>query len=90
MKIKFVDDLFVDGKQPERGDAVYHSQGDVQVAGITFCCPGCGRLGGVSFMPGGWTWDGNREAPTVQPSILHDNPRCGWHGYLTNGEFVPC
>jgi hypothetical protein len=34
-----------------------------------------------------WQWDGNREAPTLNPSILHhSNPP--WHGYLRAGQLV--
>ena len=33
-----------------------------------------------------WDWDGNREAPTLTPSILCKVS--GWHGYLTNGVLV--
>jgi hypothetical protein len=35
-----------------------------------------------------WKWDGNREAPTLSPSILvHGNPgwSAEWHGFLENG-----
>lgn len=32
-----------------------------------------------------WHWDGNREAPTLSPSIGCDH-RCGWHGHLIAGE----
>ncbi len=60
---------------------------DGQVDGLTFICPGCGEVGGLNFAPGGWTWDGNRESPTCSPSILHDKAVCGWHGFLTDGEF---
>ena len=49
-----------------------------------------------TFLNGaGWTWDGNREAPTLSPSIHclaeKDGQKlagCGWHGWLRNGEFV--
>ena len=39
-----------------------------------------------------WGWDGNREAPTLTPSILHwgdgkDKPAT-WHGFLREGKFV--
>lgn len=45
--------------------------------------------------PGAWEWDGNRESPTLTPSILV-NIVWGeeeelielWHGYLTAGRFV--
>jgi len=30
-------------------------------------------------------WDGNRESPTITPSIGCDN-RCGLHYHITNGE----
>lgn len=44
-----------------------------------------------------WEWDGNREAPTLTPSILKwqldkHGKRVGehWHGYLTAGVFKLC
>jgi len=56
---------------------------------------------GNGFKPPGektWQWDGNVEKPTLTPSIncLDRNPKnpkekyagCGWHAYLTNGEFT--
>jgi hypothetical protein len=56
--------------------------------GLHFKCPcGCGALLGVSFGPNGWTWDGNRDKPTVTPSI-RDMAGCLWHGFLTAGEFI--
>jgi hypothetical protein len=36
----------------------------------------------------GWQWDGNREKPTITPSIwYHTTP--DWHGFVRNGELVP-
>jgi hypothetical protein len=38
-----------------------------------------------------WNWNGNREAPTLTPSILvHPYPGWtdGWHGYLTDGKLI--
>lgn len=32
-----------------------------------------------------WQWDGNREKPTLTPSINVTN---GWHGFVTNGELT--
>ena len=32
-------------------------------------CPGCDDHHGIEVSAGGWTWDGNLEAPTVSPSI---------------------
>ena len=39
-----------------------------------------------------WEWDGNRETPTLTPSILHwgggKNQPPTWHGFLRNGELI--
>ncbi len=37
---------------------------------------------------GWWQWDGNIEAPTLTPSILHHKGE--WHGYMTRGELISC
>lgn len=44
-----------------------------------FWCPGCERNHWVGT---GWTWDGNREAPTVSPSLLtrYPGPDAGLDG----------
>ena len=44
-----------------------------------------------SDIPPVWKWDGNKEAPTITPSILVNsvpgwNP--GWHGFLTAGKLI--
>lgn len=74
---------------------------------VLFGCPcGCGTLQGVHIKPypadnrdghAIWQWDGNRECPTLTPSILiHQLNELGekigehWHGYLTAGEFRSC
>jgi uncharacterized protein DUF6527 len=57
-----------------------------------FACPkGNGRCEGLlirlperSPRPS-WIWDGNREAPTFQPSI---NCKGCWHGYIRAGRCV--
>lgn len=64
-------------------------------AGLNFRCPcGCGAMHGIAWRrydgkPGGWTWDGNREAPTCTPSIqtYNNDGSPHWHGYLTQGEW---
>jgi hypothetical protein len=33
-----------------------------------------------------WQWDGNREAPTLSPSI--DCQICGWHGFIVAGTLT--
>ena len=38
-----------------------------------------------------WQWNGNKEFPTLTPSILiYGDPgwSIGWHGYLTDGKLV--
>lgn len=75
------------------GSYVYQESQE-EPTGLEFVCPGCKGIGGVSFKtakdPHGWTWNGNLEKPTCTPSILHNKSKCGWHGYLTAGEFKPC
>ena len=66
---------------------------------LSFMCPcGCGSIAGISITQDQeeykaqnplWLWDGNKEQPTTKPSIRRIGG-CGWHGYLTKGEFVEC
>ena len=49
----------------------------------------------VSHTPKGnhpvWEWNGNKELPTLSPSILvhgHKGEPARWHGYLTNGKLT--
>lgn len=38
-----------------------------------------------------WQWDGNRQSPTVTPSIRSlGGSRAGWHGWLRAGKFMSC
>jgi hypothetical protein len=70
-----------------------------------FVCPNgkrCAVLVGPQFEdrrtdnePCVWKWDGNRESPTLTPSINCITEKdgkptggCGWHGVITNGEFA--
>lgn len=59
--------------------------------------------GGYAVMPIGgsdhpcWSWDGNREKPTLTPSILlqTSDPDTGavfelWHGYMRAGRLESC
>ena len=34
-----------------------------------------------------WQWDGNRDAPTLSPSILHHSSP-PWHGWMRAGQLV--
>jgi hypothetical protein len=49
--------------------------------------------------PRGWVWDGNREAPTLTPSIACHGYKdregtlrqeCGLHMHIRDGQVVPC
>lgn len=57
-----------------------------------FICPcGCNSFNDLPIKPphdNGWTWDGNKENPTLSPSIINYN--CGWHGYLKAGVWEKC
>ena len=61
---------------------------------VYFQCPR-GRSGGVPIAPlknpngATWQWDGNRETPTLTPSInCNGAGGCGWHGWMVIGKMV--
>lgn len=62
---------------------------------IVYICPcGCGQTRSVPICerekaPHAWLWDGVTDRPTLTPSILIIG-ECGWHGFLTSGEWVTC
>lgn len=64
-------------------------------AGMIYVCPcGCGDHSAVQFSnfkheSPKWDWNGDREKPTLTPSILR-TAGCRWHGYLTDGVFRSC
>lgn len=61
---------------------------DGKLAGCGYICPHCGQEDYMPIDPlYGWSFSGTEDAPTLLPSILHGV--CNWHGYLTNGEWVP-
>ena len=64
------------------------------IRGIEFLCPCCGTpsyLNLIASHPGPfWSWNGDEDKPTLKPSIFNTGMKCRWHGYLTDGEFVPC
>lgn len=44
-------------------------------------------------IPNSWTWNGDKDCPTLTPSILIkpvEGWQKGWHGFLTNGALVTC
>lgn len=91
------DSLFVDGEPGPPGAFKFWSYAEGEApAGLNFVCPcGCKAVLGVRFtnrsgeIGATWSWNGDREKPTVTPSILH-MAGCRWHGYLTDGVFQEC
>ncbi|MCI0433881.1 MAG: hypothetical protein L0271_09525 [Gemmatimonadetes bacterium] len=65
---------------------------------LIYGCPCCGEPRAVPIFTGtkvekAWLWDGNREAPTLSPSIRHRGdlctpPACSWHGWLRAGVWM--
>jgi len=88
--IKYTD--FDDFRENGKAGAFMVMECDGEIHGIANKCPGCGY---ESFLPVGegpiprWQYDGNGDAPTLTPSVHHNETKggCGWHGYLTNGEW---
>lgn len=94
MKINFVTNIFEgmtdDGKRPDlaAGSAAWFGEEHLS---LVFICPcGCQTVRSVPVTGDRkWTWDGNKELPTLTPSILIIG-ECGWHGFLTAGEWRTC
>lgn len=94
---KLVDDI--DDGAP--GDFSFYSDSQGEDAGILFRCPcGCPGFTAANFRAGerpAWQWDGNREKPTMRPSMLiYQLDERGkiigehWHGWLTAGQWISC
>lgn len=94
MKALIVDDIDTLRAEKAAGALVFRLRGDGALGGIAFICPcGCAR---ESYLPARgqghtqeWDWDGNRDAPTLRPSV-HQVGGCQWHGWLRNGEWMSC
>jgi hypothetical protein len=88
VKGKLVADIDQDDAQP--GD--FELSGEPP-RGLWYRCPcGCRSQGFLAIRPAepahpSWAWDGNREAPTLEPSIHHVGH---WHGYLRAGVWESC
>lgn len=76
------------------GDFLIINNGEVTYFKYLCPCGGCDFPVHIPLTgPGAWNWDGNEEKPTIKPSILHkghNDGKCNWHGYMTNGEFKQC
>lgn len=90
---------FVGGKPGDfifNDEAVTAEPGDI-VKWLRFGCPRGRGACTVPILPqrtskgAGWKWDGNRDAPTLEPSIncvaSEKYAGCGWHGHLKGGVF---
>lgn len=98
---RLVTDMDFDGPVPAGVFEYYDGPGPD--AGLLFGCPcGCGDMRSVKFRTNEgrrptWDWDGNRDRPTLTPSILiYQMDETGkiigehWHGYLTAGDWKSC
>ena len=96
VRATLVDDIDVAAGQTEGAIAGafeftrnYGDADDAPPSGMIYVCPcGCGRAGFLGFRGRSsqerpsWIWDGNREAPTLTPSVHHVGH---WHGWLKAG-----
>ncbi len=96
MKINFGTKIFKgmtdDGKCPDLapGSAQWTVEGQYSRSLIFICPCGCSKVRIVPVKGDRkWNWDGNQELPTLTPSILIMG-ECGWHGFLTAGEWRTC
>lgn len=75
------------------GAAAWQRNEEGRPRALSYVCPcGCKATGSLPVDPKlgtHWTWDGNEAAPTLSPSILRKTG-CGWHGFLTAGQWITC
>jgi len=65
------------------------------IAGMIYNCPcGCGRRGALEFRPHpspSWDWNGDKESPTLNPSVHHIiGDQTHFHGWLRAGVWESC
>jgi hypothetical protein len=89
-----VDDIDADGLPPGAFEMFEATKDDGKgPVGMVYVCPcGCGHTGVLDFRRDpvrrpSWVWDGNRDKPTLHPSVHHIGH---WHGWLRNGVWVSC
>lgn len=82
--------------RPDLPAGSIHFTSDTQgeICAIDFVCPcGCGAVGCLPTRKGfggsSWSWDGDKEKPTLSPSVLR-TAGCKWHGYLKKGIWEQC
>jgi hypothetical protein len=78
------------GKKFAPGAGWWLNDAEGDTAGLKMVCPcGCGAIGAITIDHGGWTWNGNKVLPDLNPSILR-LAGCKWHGHLRNGVWKTC
>lgn len=75
------------------GAFTYYTDDRGAIRGMIYACPcGCGNCGLLRFRPvapadhgcASWEWNGNKETPTLSPSVHHVGH---WHGWLREGRW---
>ena len=95
VKARAVDEIEASSAMPGAYELVAAYSEPDRVAGMAFICPcGCEREGYLPLNGDGdpgpsWEWDGNKEAPTLTPSVQQIGG-CRWHGWLTDGVWISC
>lgn len=86
VRVVVVEDIDADNCPP---GAIEYS--GTPAGGLWYRCPcGCASRGFLPFRPApspSWEFDGNAEAPTLQPSVHHIGH---WHGWLRAGVWESC
>lgn len=86
-----VDDIDEVKATPGAFEFYVSSSSDGKPVGMIYSCPcGCGGIRALDFKPRSspsWQWDGNRDAPTLTPSVHWVGH---WHGFLRNGVWESC
>ena len=95
MRAQVIDNVDEFRAQRIAGSIEYRDRSDGSLWGVAFFCPcGCGNESYLPIAghghPQEWEWDGNREAPTLSPSVFNTGMPCQWHGWLRAGEWQSC
>jgi len=69
-----------------KGDGISIFNHELGYEQLIIVCPSCGEIS-APMKKAGLRFD--KETQSVTPSIVHNTEfgGCGWHGFLTNGEF---
>lgn len=85
-----VERTYDDGPAMQVGDFFFEVEEDGNEY-LVFVTPKKLRLPLPITGPRAWQFDGNRDKPTITPSIWSDKgSHYDWHGFITNGELVIC